>query len=221
MQGGDIDLNYLEQWQNIVDLIARITKVRSAAITRLIPPERIEVFKVSKNPDNFLKEGLQVVLAEHYCEEVINKKNKVLVKNACKSKRWSQAPEISKGLISYLGYPLFLPDGKIFGTICIHDDKENSYSSDIEELLLQFKKIVETHFFMIKQATELKEKINEIKTLQGIIPICAHCKKIRNDQGYWQQVESYIKEHSDADFSHGICPDCADKLYPGLLKKNK
>lgn len=55
---------------------------------------------------------------------------------------------------------------------------------------------------------ELQNSIQHIKTLQGILPICSYCKKIRNDQNYWQQVESYVKDHSEAVFSHSICPDC-------------
>ncbi len=54
----------------------------------------------------------------------------------------------------------------------------------------------------------------EIKSLKGLFPICSNCKKIRDDKGYWNQIEVYIKEHSEAEFSHGICPDCAKKLYP-------
>lgn len=59
---------------------------------------------------------------------------------------------------------------------------------------------------------ELQEAISKIKTLKGLIPICAWCKKIRDDKGYWKLIETYVKEHSDADFTHGICPDCAAKL---------
>ncbi|MEW5736573.1 MAG: hypothetical protein AB1921_17140 [Thermodesulfobacteriota bacterium] len=61
---------------------------------------------------------------------------------------------------------------------------------------------------------ELARAISEVKTLSGLLPICAHCKMIRNDTGYWQRIEHYIQEHSDAQFSHGICPDCMRKLYP-------
>jgi AmiR/NasT family two-component response regulator len=61
---------------------------------------------------------------------------------------------------------------------------------------------------------ELQAALDQVRTLSGLLPICAACKKIRDDQGYWHQVESYIQEHSDAKFSHGICPDCARKLYP-------
>ena len=52
----------------------------------------------------------------------------------------------------------------------------------------------------------------EIKTLRGFLPICSYCKKIRNDRNYWEQLEIYIGEHSDASFTHGICPDCATKI---------
>lgn len=62
--------------------------------------------------------------------------------------------------------------------------------------------------------SKLQDAIDKIKVLKGIIPICANCKKIRDDKGYWNQIESYIKQHSEADFSHGICPDCLRELYP-------
>lgn len=60
---------------------------------------------------------------------------------------------------------------------------------------------------------QLQEALNKISTLRGLLPICASCKKIRDDKGYWSQIEDYISEHTEADFSHGICPDCAEKLY--------
>lgn len=61
---------------------------------------------------------------------------------------------------------------------------------------------------------KLKTTLNRVKLLSGMIPICASCKKIRDDKGYWNQIESYIKSHSEAEFSHGICPQCTEKLYP-------
>ncbi|MBF0498255.1 MAG: sensor with HAMP domain protein, partial [Deltaproteobacteria bacterium] len=63
---------------------------------------------------------------------------------------------------------------------------------------------------------ELQEALNKVKLLSGMLPICAACKKIRDDQGYWTQIESYIRKHSEAQFTHGICPECAERLYPGL-----
>jgi PAS domain S-box-containing protein len=64
--------------------------------------------------------------------------------------------------------------------------------------------------------TELTEALSRIKTLSGMLPICSSCKKIRDDRGYWNQIESYIRDHSDAEFTHGLCPDCIKRLYPGI-----
>lgn len=63
---------------------------------------------------------------------------------------------------------------------------------------------------------ELREALAHIKTLRGLLPICASCKKIRDDQGYWRQVEAYMMERTDVQFTHGICPDCTKTLYPEL-----
>ena len=63
---------------------------------------------------------------------------------------------------------------------------------------------------------ELQGALANVKMLSGLLPICASCKKIRDDQGYWRQIEAYICDHSEADFSHGICPECAKELYPKL-----
>ena len=67
----------------------------------------------------------------------------------------------------------------------------------------------------------LQRSLAKVKTLSGLLPICASCKKIRDDKGYWNQIEAYIHEHSDATFSHGICPECAKKLYPEFYIERK
>lgn len=74
------------------------------------------------------------------------------------------------------------------------------------------KKIVEKE--REKLIVELREALDRVQTLSGLLPICSSCKRIRDDQGYWKKLESYISEHSDADFSHGLCPKCAKILYP-------
>ena len=65
---------------------------------------------------------------------------------------------------------------------------------------------------------ELQMALKEVKVLRGLIPICASCKKIRNDGGFWQQLEEYLSEHSEAEFSHGLCQPCIKKLYPGVYQ---
>jgi len=69
-----------------------------------------------------------------------------------------------------------------------------------------------------KLIVELREALSKIKTLSGMLPICSSCKKIRDDRGYWNQIESYIMCHSEAEFSHSICPECAKILYPEYCK---
>jgi len=66
---------------------------------------------------------------------------------------------------------------------------------------------------------DLQAALDKVNLLGGLLPICASCKKIRDDKGYWNQIESYIRDHSEAEFSHGICPDCAKKLYPEFYDK--
>jgi hypothetical protein len=61
---------------------------------------------------------------------------------------------------------------------------------------------------------DLQKALGDVKQLSGLLPICSHCKKIRDDSGYWNQIESYIREHSGVEFSHGICQDCLKKYYP-------
>jgi len=84
------------------------------------------------------------------------------------------------------------------------NDQLKSEIHEREKLQAEREKIIE----------DLQNALNEIKQLSGMLPICANCKKIRDDKGYWNQLEAYISKHSEAVFSHGICPECAEKLYP-------
>ncbi len=106
-------------------------------------------------------------------------------------------------------------------------DKVNAFRTggvDYVTKPFQFEEVlarVETHLKLRSLQKQLEQRVQEleialsqIKTLRGLLPICAHCKKIRNDQGYWQEVDFYIKQHTLADFSHSICPDCFRELYP-------
>lgn len=82
--------------------------------------------------------------------------------------------------------------------------------------LIQHQEIIRKNGELTTRNNQLEMALNEVKTLSGFIPICASCKKIRDDKGYWEQIESYIAAHSKAQFSHSICPDCINKLYPEL-----
>ncbi len=91
-------------------------------------------------------------------------------------------------------------------------DKETADGEKFDPLVIENARLYQ---LAQERADRLEKAQKEIKTLRGIIPICASCKKVRDDKGYWQQVESYISQNSDALFSHSLCPDCFVKLYPG------
>ena len=89
-------------------------------------------------------------------------------------------------------------------------------SGTVETVICTSKNITKRKLAEIELKNErdnLLKALKEIKTLSGLLPICSSCKKIRDDKGYWNQIEAYISEHSKAEFSHGICPDCSQKLY--------
>ena len=95
--------------------------------------------------------------------------------------------------------------------------KEKTQVMDLnEQLSLDIEQRKQTEKEKERLISELQKALNEVKTLSGLIPICANCKKVRDDKGYWSQIESYIHKHSNADFSHSICPDCAKELYPDI-----
>jgi hypothetical protein len=85
-----------------------------------------------------------------------------------------------------------------------------------EEALIIYHSQLET--MVVERTAELKKALSELKKLSGLLPICASCKKIRDGKGYWNQIEEYIREHSEAEFTHSICEECAKELYPGLLQ---
>jgi len=95
-------------------------------------------------------------------------------------------------------------------TINQYSDIENIQVNEIEILNNSYNNL---HDSLNQKNEKLQKALDEIKTLKGIVPICAHCKKIRDDKGYWNLLESYIENHSEAEFSHGMCPDCIEEFY--------
>jgi hypothetical protein len=204
----------LGKWQNIVDMVAELLAVPAGLIMRCQGDE-IEVLVASASPGNPYHPGEKEALPGSglYCETVIKTRQMLLVPNALKDDKWRSNPDIKLGMISYLGYPIFLPQGEVFGTICVLDIEGNTYSESYKKLLLQFKELIEAHLQLLFTTASLQDALIQVKTLQGMLPICAHCKKIRDDQGSWQQLEAYISQRSEAKFSHGICPDCLKEHY--------
>jgi transcriptional regulator with GAF, ATPase, and Fis domain len=208
----------LGKWQNVVDILAEMLTVPAGLIMRCQGDE-IEVLVASASPGNPYHPGEKELLPRSglYCETVIKTRQMLLVPNALEDEKWRNNPDIKLGMISYLGYPIFLPQGEVFGTICVLDIKGNTYSEAYKKLLLQFKELIEAHLELLHTNCLLQDALIQVKTLQGLLPICAHCKKIRDDQDNWQPMEFYISQHSAAKFSHGVCPDCLREHYLELI----
>ena len=120
-----------------------------------------------------------------------------------------------EGFCDVKGVPL-ARDGRIVGAIFIYEDVTSLKTAN-DELRAHKEKLEE----MVEARTaELQEALSHVKTLSGFLPICASCKKIRDDKGYWSQVEEYLALHSEVAFSHGLCPDCAKKLYPDFMEED-
>jgi len=144
------------------------------------------------------------------CAHAIRAPHELLVvTDAKRDPRFSDNPLVTgpPGIRFYAGAPLLCSDGMALGTLCVIDQRPRTLTELQEQALRVLARQVVAQI-------ELRAALARVKRLQGMLPICAHCKKIREDSGYWQRVETYISEHSEARFTHGICPDCMDTLYP-------
>ena len=205
--------------------MAELIGIPAALIMRLVESD-IEVFISSQSDGNPYRFGDH----EHffgsglYCETVINTNDKLRIPNALADEKWKNNPDVKLNMISYLGFPILLPDGNPFGTICVLDNKENAYSETYENLIKNFREIIQSQLELIYMNTLLGEKnkklsdyFAEIKVLRGVVPICSFCKKIRDAEGNWREIEAYISKHSEAQFTHSFCPECGKLHYGDIL----
>lgn len=209
----------IESWQSLVDTMALVLNVPAGLIMRL-SGDQIEVLISSRSEGNpyhpgdsehFLDSGL-------YCETVIRTQTRLLIPDALADPDWRDNPDVKLGMISYLGLPINLPDGSPFGTICVLDSKANSYSELYVRLLFQFKSVVETHLHLAvmngrldRKNRELQSALEKVETLEQIIPVCVKCKKVRDDEGFWSRIESYLAKHRNLEVTHSYCPECAEE----------
>lgn len=204
----------IENWQKILNLIAKVMNVPAGLIMRVHPPT-IEVFLASQNQGNPYHPHEIAELPGLYCNTVMNTKKHLLIPNALKDPQWDKNPDIELGMISYLGYPLIWPNGDMFGTICVLDSKENAFNLIHIELLTQFKEMVQNHLELIVMHEKLTQSQSELEFLHDIVPKCSYCSRIRvND--HWYSIDEYLRAEKQTEISHSICPECLKKEYPNL-----
>jgi hypothetical protein len=214
-----------ENWQEILDILCEVAEIPVALIMRLVDPD-IEVFVSSRSEGNPYHPGdaEKVWGSGLYCETVIKTRDKLHVPNALADENWKDNPDIKLNMVAYLGFSILFPDGIPFGTLCILDNKPNVFSQKAEKLMIQFRSLIESHLELIYINQILGDKnkrvsdyLAELQALRGIVPICAHCKGIKDEQGAWHPIEYYLVRHPDTQLSHGICPECLKEHYPDFI----
>ncbi len=212
----EITSDLIENWQRIVDLAAKIMDVPSTLITKL-NPKTLEILVNSNTISNpYYVNQLFDLNTGVYCEYTMKMNDLHIVPNALKDDRWNPDGDADFEMISYLGWPLHWPDGDIFGTICVLDRKENAFSDDFAELLLRLRDTVELQLRQQATIAQLQQANQTISEMSELIPICSYCHQIRDDQGFWEKLETSFYKSRGMKFTHSICPACMEKEFKDL-----
>jgi PAS domain S-box-containing protein len=164
----------LRKWQRIVDLLANIIHVPSAVVCKLEPPDDTH-YKIVANSNSegnpFRMDETFAMDIGTFCETVIKNREPLLVANALEDDQWTSAPEIGVGMVSYLGFPVVWPDGRMFGTICVLDDKTNRYSDLYQELLLHCRDVLQGDLqTLARLSNELEDQRAHLSELFARVP---------------------------------------------------
>src|SRR4029077_19735793 len=159
----EVPSEIVQKWQEFVNLLAEIMHVPSASIMRADPPH-IKVFVSSTSEGNPCEPG--ALDPGPYCETVMKTGQPLLVPDALENEAWKANPHVKLGMISYLGVPISWPDGRLFGTICVRDNKRNEYSEAYLKLLLHFRDMLQADLkSMVRLHGEIEERETKIRRL--------------------------------------------------------
>ncbi|MGA9779652.1 MAG: GAF domain-containing protein [Limisphaerales bacterium] len=151
-----------------------------------------------------------------FCAHTILQHKPLVIQDARKDRRFANNALV-KGephIRFYAGFPLVNQEGLAVGTLCAIDRKPRELSTSQEKAMQALVRQVMALLEFRRVSAHLSDALNQIKALQGLLPICAWCKRVRDDEGYWDQVEAYFHKYTGVDFTHGICPECLEKARP-------
>lgn len=148
-----------------------------------------------------------------FCAHAIMQDGLLVVPDAREDERFASNPLVTSAphIRFYAGAPLVSPGGYALGTLCVIDRSPRELTAAQSASLVALSRQVMAQLELSRHVRELEKALAEVKTLTGLLPICCCCKKIRDDKGYWSQVEQYISARTSAEFSHGYCPECYAK----------
>ena len=155
-----------------------------------------------------------------FCGHTILSKQTLVVKDTLHDERFFDNPLVTSapGIRFYAGAPLITPAGHTLGSLCVIDRKPRDLSDSQKIALEALARQVVTQLELRRVSSNLAKALDKIKLIEGLVPICSYCKGVRNDQGYWSTVEKFIKQHSDVEFTHGICDDCIRQHFPDVAE---
>ncbi|MBD2231674.1 GAF domain-containing protein [Phormidium tenue] len=165
-----------------------------------------------------------------FCAHAILSPAIMIVNDAADDERFANNPLVTGelGIRFYAGVPLISPGDQPLGTLCVIDRKPRTLDACQIKTLEALARQVVMQLELQRVSSQLAEALEKMELIAGLIPICSYCKGIRNDQGYWSTVESFIQQYSDVGFTHGVCDNCmkrhfpevAEVLLPGLETKS-
>jgi GAF domain-containing protein len=151
-----------------------------------------------------------------FCAHAILQSEPLIVRDAMKDSRFADSALVTRSphIRFYAGFPLASPEGFALGTLCAIDRKPRQLSAAQKHAMQALSRQVMALLELRRVSARMAEVLEKVKMLHGLLPICAWCKRIRDDQGYWSQVEAYIHAQTGVDFTHSICPECLEKQRP-------
>ena len=151
-----------------------------------------------------------------FCAHTILDAGPLIVEDATKDGRFADNDLVTHAprIRFYAGFPLVNSDGLALGALCAIDRRRRQLDSAQKEAMKALSRQVMVLLEMRRISAHLADALAQVRTLRGLIPICAWCRKIRDDKGYWNDMEAYLRTSTGADFTHGICPECLEKERP-------
>ena len=149
---------------------------------------------------------------------IVNKDKLTIVNDATSDERFRDNTLVTKSphIRFYAGAPLVTPEGHALGSLCVIDYEARQLSDSQKDALRRLARQVVAQLELRRTSRQLAESLRTVHELRTLVPVCSYCKSVRDDDGYWRKLEHYIRDHQNADVSHGICPACEEKIHREL-----
>lgn len=207
----------LDDWQELVEYLSLSFNVDMSFVTR-ISDDDLKLIVVNEAQQDKFPPGFETKIYGTYCEKTSKSKHKPHnVSDGRKNPEYANKKDFSKGHISYLGFPIRLPTGELFGTLCVENHTMREYTKREIAQMEVCRDLIETHLSITlnssaEQRKSLK-KIDEADSEDNLVTVCAHCRKLKIKDGLWVKLDDFLGNTEKIKFSHGVCPTCMKKIY--------